>query len=68
MNDGGPAFPRLSEAPGLSIRDWLAGMAMQGLLSHWQGLEENPSEEELNVGATSAYQFADAMLKARKPK
>lgn len=43
-NDGGPAFPRATtigangqpwndEQPGMSLRAWMAGMAMQGLMS-----------------------------------
>lgn len=40
--DGGPAFPRAgfdgpdngeSSQPGMSLRDWFAGMALQGYLS-----------------------------------
>ena len=41
INDGGPAFPHTGETngittteqDGMSRRDWLAGLAMQGLLS-----------------------------------
>lgn len=38
-DDGGPAFPfaeattDFSVSPGMTLRDWFAGMAMQGLLA-----------------------------------
>ncbi len=41
-----------------ALRDWFAGMAMQGLIPIWRG-----SHEDLPL---DAYRFADAMLKARK--
>jgi hypothetical protein len=48
-------------AKGLSIRDWFAGMAMQGLLSN--SGEHYGYQEGLE---RTAYQIADAMLEARK--
>jgi len=66
--DGGPAFPvplrdgeifRGEGSPdGLTIRDWFAGMALQGLAA------DNPSACETIAG--DCYDFADAMLVARK--
>jgi hypothetical protein len=77
MNDGGPAFPATVEEysgglstkevhyPGMSLRDWLAGMAMQGLIvSVWK---ETGADYTANSCAKEAYQFADAML-AEKEK
>ena len=70
-NDGGPAFPsfqlhKLDEKmwqQGMTLRDWFAGMALQGILSsameHWDG-----SGDEQKF-ANISYQYADAMLKAR---
>lgn len=45
-------------APGMSLRDWFAGQALQGMLAG----ADNPN---LSYGAKSAYQYADAMLAER---
>ena len=74
INDGGTAFHSITikggdnyNAPtkcyhkGMSLRDWFAGQALVGLLS-------GPAEEGAttpDLKAVVAYQFADAMLKAR---
>lgn len=52
--DGGAAFPHeLSD--GISLRDWFAGMALQGLLAgQWH--EGTPNN------CKTAYRIADAML------
>lgn len=71
---GGPAFPQpLFQGPagttnpwdgwgvgGLSVRDYFAAKALQGLLADptW-----NPATKEL--GAAQAYKWADAMLVER---
>lgn len=63
---GGPAFPALyqgdtrSDCPGLSMRDYFAAKAMQGL-------NTNPYCDDKNFTeiAHMAYQQADAMLAAR---
>ena len=60
--DGGPAFPNgetetHSEWCGMTLRDWFAGMAMQGILS--ADTKENLS---VDVVARIAYDQADAML------
>lgn len=44
---------------GMTLRDWMAGMALQGMLSSETGVTM-PSEY-----AELAYKIADAMLKAR---
>ncbi|MGX9740460.1 hypothetical protein [Pseudocitrobacter corydidari] len=70
-NHGGPAFPHIRKpvAPGveevitnggMSLRDYFAAKAMQGIIS-----------SECNYGAFSdlasdAYSIADAMLRARE--
>ena len=74
-NNGGPAFPQahhsisVSDAQGarellgMSLRDWFAGMALQGELS-------NPSFDAITPQeyASDAYNMADAMLAAREGK
>jgi len=57
---GGPAFPAGTAFQGMTLRDYFAAKAMQGLIAGWPvGLP--PAD---NV-APAAYQYADAMLKAR---
>ena len=52
---------------GMSLRDWFAGMALQGLLSG-----PNNSGGDVSIGGEkvpydrAAYMFADALLKVRK--
>ena len=73
-NDGGPAFPEqvlmsadgelqcsaaYGFSPGMSLRDWFAGVALQGLLS------DPTLENTVDDYAESAYSLADAMLRAR---
>ena len=58
---------------GVSLRDWLAGMALQGLLSNAaiaKGAANGKVTPEHNQRwhADTAYQFADAMLKARNER
>jgi hypothetical protein len=47
---------------GLSLRDYFAAKAMQGLMGRAWG--ELPPEELFKTWATSSYAVADAMLKA----
>lgn len=44
--------------PGLTLRDWFAGMALQGLLA---------SDKKLHItdACSQAYELADLMLEAR---
>ena len=79
MNTGGPAFPTPSKLgvndtstwiaeipgqPGMTLRDYFAAKAMQGLLS------DSPSSSDVadavNTLAHFSYTIADAMLKARE--
>ena len=62
-NTGGPAFPAhhfdLAEGEhGMTLRDYFAAKAMQALIEKY---DESPVEISLE-----AYEFADAMLKARE--
>lgn len=65
--DGGPAFPQSywsqHPAPGMSLRQWYAGMAMQGIIASYA----NPAatgypNDEADKVAKAAFQFADALL------
>lgn len=70
--DGGPAFPVIGapgapeDYPGMSLRDYFAAKALAAMLA-------NPNKEGCNCGAGGlrtfpgyAYEWADAMLKARE--
>lgn len=64
-NDGGPAFPQENKyledpVQGMSLRDWYAGMALQGRISS----KLYPVYDAPDL-AYACYAFADAMLKAR---
>ena len=75
MKDGGPAFPcnGIEDDPdfpgalqsvsysGMSLRDWFAGMAMQGQIIADQRAADNPEK-----AAEWAYANADAMIKERE--
>ena len=67
INTGGPVFPRPSYGPnepvdGMTLRDYFAAKAMQGAIaSSSDKLDFGP-----DLGATWAYQVADAMLAARE--
>ena len=63
INDGGPAFPcphHTMPEVGMSLRDWFAGKALCGLLAAPNVYGSVP---EL---AKCAYEYADAMIKARE--
>ena len=75
INDGGPAFPQLSldawnkpyVTGGMSLRDYLAGQAMQGFVEGNTALSR-PIIDDTNYEfiACQSYEMADAMLKARQ--
>jgi hypothetical protein len=72
-NTGGPAFPRnildhghgviTAHESGMTLRDYFAAKAMQGLLACPATTTRNE-----NMYACDAYTMADAMLKAREKK
>ena len=72
INDGGPAFPHfktneqgkteLCPQGGMTLRDYFAGQAMQGLMASGN----LPGDTTFDVLAEYSYSNADAMLKARK--
>jgi hypothetical protein len=65
-NDGGPAFPQTDTTNrndqhiyrGLSMRDYYAGHALAGIIA-------SVGRGDLNLIASAAYEFADAMLAKR---
>lgn len=73
--DGGPAYPVIrvcdksgvgtsAGTPGMTLRDYFAGQALAGLLTH--GTREQNGERLLANTARAAYAFADAMIAERK--
>ncbi len=63
--DGGPAFPSeyipgTATTPGMSLRDWFAGMALQGQADRFS----HPHQHR-ELLANDCYDIADAMLAAR---
>ncbi len=66
---GGPAFPTQTyegggDDDGMSLRDYFAAAALQGILAAYSGEGlKLPAESE---AAVDAYDYADAMLEARK--
>lgn len=53
---------------GMSMRDWFAGMALQGMVSQPILPKVKPGDEEMTIGewvARNAYNMADAMMEAR---
>lgn len=72
MNDPIYVFPYSDEHgayPGMTLRDYLAAKALQGILT---ATSNNDSSDNLDVYpkavAHAAYLIADAMLKERQPK
>ena len=50
--------------PSVPMRDWFAGLAMQGILAaQIHGFNDSPANGPF---ASMAYEMADAMLKARE--
>ncbi len=77
-----PAFPKLPinrasngeilyQSDGMTLRDYFAAKAMQGLMSgrcksDIHGIPYDAYRADADEWAKSAYHFADAMLKARE--
>jgi hypothetical protein len=63
INDGGPAFPTpagVQHNDGMTLRDYFAAAALQGLMASRNFLDEYDGQY--------VYEIADAMLKARESK
>jgi len=76
--DGGAAFPEVRVRDGdnynpptkvyyrgMTLRDWFAGMALQGMIAH---VDTSPktSRSGREILAENAFKLADAMIEARK--
>jgi hypothetical protein len=82
MKDGGPAFPAqptykmphgvemVVEQSGMSLRDWFAGMALQGVLASMADPQQRRRAEQKGETpkdlAIARYHVADAMLAERE--
>ena len=78
INDGGPAFPSEEQIrcngevcdtrkfPGMTLRDYFAAAALHGIVSDPSLFVK--SKRDVELVSRSAYEFADAMLKAREGK
>lgn len=77
INNGGPAFPHIDmewvaeeqqwkkpASTGMTLRDYFAAKAMQGMLIGEIAVPESSNEPFDNL-ASASYMLADAMLKAR---
>ena len=63
-DNSGPAFPqphRLDD--GMSLRDYFAAKAMQGLMNAW--VRQDVDDYQKAYVAADAYEMADAMLRRR---
>lgn len=71
IETGGLAFPFNDIGgdcdPGMTLRDYMAAKAMQGIIRRWDGhgFGGGPNSPEYKELADSAYLIADAMIKAR---
>lgn len=72
INDGGPAFP-VKAVPenyfGMTLRDYFAAKAMQGMLADpltRESCPEGKQDKWIRSFANACYNFADAMLEARE--
>lgn len=65
---GGPAFPfTVEECPGMTLRDWFAGLAMHSLCCEKEFkmfVHKNGKDVRGSI-AMAAYEYADAMLQER---
>ena len=73
MKDGGPAFPSLCEIhgparidSGMSLRDYFAAKAMQGMLAGILADGSSITSEGFQKCAAATFEMADAMLAERE--
>lgn len=72
INDGGPAFPmgyhpegNSADHFGMTIRDYFAAAALQGLIASRGSMSTRFLAED---DASYVYEIADAMIRAREAK
>ncbi len=76
VSDGGPAFPQEIETRqegrdgtrirgGMSLRDYFAAKAMQGLVERLRPPTEHGTPVSMEMVSADAYAMADAMLTER---
>ena len=75
VKNGGPAFPSEGEghndpryhSPGMSLRDWFAGMSLEYALNRKYGNDWGQDGKDFSgLVAKTAYRIADAMLAERE--
>ena len=79
QDNGGPAFPEIRIRSGdnynppmklyyggMTLRDYFAAKALQGFAAHLSGATKRGNETGPEANARLAYEYADAMLEARK--
>ncbi|MDB5490321.1 MAG: hypothetical protein JWO78_170 [Micavibrio sp.] len=80
IDNGGPAFPipyiegqqglEWNYCGGLSVRDYMAGQALVGIMAsddlRKEAVRKDVTVKSIDVFAFNAYLIADAMLKARQ--
>lgn len=73
INDGGPAFPvngPNGNHPGMSLRDWFAGLAMAAIIAKRPPITDREGNAKgdavIRASAVGAYDYADAMLAERE--
>lgn len=74
MDDGGPAFPNhsvginesgegvLITTGGMTLRDWFAGMALQGLVVNDSYRKLGGGKQAVNAVVMLAFEYADEMI------
>jgi hypothetical protein len=53
------------DRPGMTLRDWFAGQALSGWIASWS-IESSSEHFTPTHTAKCAYEYADAMIAARK--
>jgi hypothetical protein len=77
MKDGGSAFPVIGkhspqgriemDSPGMTLRDWFAGQALDAIIPKPITVEEFESMSEFSTAfAKTAHEIADSMINARE--
>ena len=65
-DDGGPVYPNSKYIDlGISYRDWLAGLAMQGMAKSHRNTDGDFTTPPPDKVSKLAYEYADAMIARR---